>query len=870
MNRYSETLRRWQQALLVVLAAGLFFAGKAWSEEAAAEPEKLFREGVDLFQQGRYAESHAKLRAFMAAAPNKELVAKLVDEAGSRTIAKMMADPRMGAEPTYVWDLYRKYYIGKFNDKERMTRLAAKLVSPDTSLDERATLYREFAELGHYALPILAPYLKDEQHDDFRTIARVAISRMGSRAVLPVLELAGHKDALMRENAILILTDIVPADERAIAVLKTRLEDANESPTVKRLAERALEKITGLKAANLRSAASYYYEQANRYYLERAGVTDEAGQVDGYIWHLNEAGDLVPVLFPLWSWNEQMAEQLALRGASLDPNRSSFYSLLACVYASQYSEVKDLVDLIGETPARHHLSEEEKQEIQEWDKKLIDCRNLAGACGKYNVNDALHKVLADMKRYPAHGRLSGVGVFLAKLLKELDPSGELLGSPEAAPVAVPAAGSPPVLTTIEVTPPVAHVSPNETVQFRAVGKDQYGKVMPEYKNFKWAVEGDGKIDDKGLYQAGPKSGGPYPVTAWVEGGAAPVRGSATTGVDTGPTAAPVNYSAASALVAALECGDMNVEYEAGLALGGINKFPTPWMGSEKVAAKLARGVSENKPLYILLVDEDQNQVNIIRDRLEKLNYGVAEALSGRQGLAQARAHPPKDLILISDKLRRDFTAEQLIEELRADIYTRYTPVAVLHNHAEANLLKARFGADRPLVEREAEGDTLKEMIKKLEESRPAESVPKKKAAELSQRCAEMLASLQPNATLLNLNDAVPACVTALENRADNVRIPSAVFIGHMAGGTVKAESEKHLAEVFLNATNKTELRKAALTALGAVNREKYTDLYLKAQTEKEHELQEEAAYNFGRAARENKSILEFLQTKRVDKDKKEK
>jgi CheY-like chemotaxis protein len=315
---------------------------------------------------------------------------------------------------------------------------------------------------------------------------------------------------------------------------------------------------------------------------------------------------------------------------------------------------------------------------------------------------------------------------------------------------------------------------------------------------------------------------------------------------------------------------MNVQYEAALALAGINKFPAPWTGSEKVAGVLARGVSENKPLYILVVDEDQNQVNIMRGRLEGLNYGVSEAYSGRQGLNQARAHPPKDLILISDKLRRDFTTEQLIEELRADINTRYTPVAILHNHAEANLVKSRFGADRLLVEREAEGDTLKGMVTKLEEARPQESVPKKNAHELSRRCAEALAGLTPSATLLTLNDAVPACVTALENRKDDIRIPAATFVGHMAGGTVKADAEKRLAEVFLNAGNILPLRKAALTALGAVNREKYTDVYLKAQTEKEHELQEEAAYNFGRAPRESKTILEFLKTKRVEKDKKEK
>ncbi|MCZ7649152.1 MAG: HEAT repeat domain-containing protein [Planctomycetota bacterium] len=416
-------------AWVLALAGLMLVAPRAHAQADPAEIEKLWREGVDFFLQGKFSESQQRLHKLLSMEPRKEMAARLVDEAGPRIVAEMMANPRMGAEPTYVWQLYRKYYISKLADQERMARMAARVVDPATSEDERVQLYREFAELGHYAVPVVSKYLNDANHDDFRTHARIVLARMGTQAILPLVELLGHSDVLMRENAILTITDIYPLDERAIPALKARLEDPKETDTCKRYATRALEQITGLPAAELKKASTYYYEAANRYYLERSGVADEAEQVDGYLWHLNESGGLVPVLYPFWAWNEQLAEELVLRGIDLEVDQTDFYPLAACIYAAQYQEVQDLVDVINEQPTQHYLSEEEKQTVIEWNQKLIDCRNLTDACGKYYVNAGLNKVLRDLKRYPGHPFLPRVGVFLAQRLRDLDPTGDLLPAP---------------------------------------------------------------------------------------------------------------------------------------------------------------------------------------------------------------------------------------------------------------------------------------------------------------------------------------------------------------------------------------------------------------------------------------------------------
>ena len=144
-----RTHKSWLR-LVTALALALAFAGYARAEEdATAQIEKMFREGVDLYQQGKYSESQQKLREVLRLDPRKELAARLVDEAGTRVMARMMADHRMGNEPAYIWQLYKKHYVAKLADKERMTKMAARVVDPATAEDERALLFREFAELGH-------------------------------------------------------------------------------------------------------------------------------------------------------------------------------------------------------------------------------------------------------------------------------------------------------------------------------------------------------------------------------------------------------------------------------------------------------------------------------------------------------------------------------------------------------------------------------------------------------------------------------------------------------------------------------------------------------------------------------------------------
>lgn len=838
IGRTSGSLLRVLTAIVLLgIVAGVSNA-RAEDADKTAQIEKAFREGVDLYQQGRFAEAQKKLKEVLALDPRKELAARLVDEAGTKIMAKMMADVRMGNEPTYIWQYYRQYQVKKLADKERMTKMAARLVDATTSEDERALLYREFGELAHYSVPYLAPHLKDATHEDHRTFARIAIARMGSRAVLPVIELLSHKEVLMRENAVLVLADIQPLDPRAIPALKARMEDAAEQASVKNYAARTLARITGLDAAATKAAADYYYDLANRYYLDRAGVAEEAEDVDGTIWHLNDAGDLIPVQYPLWAWNEQMAEENVLKGLAIKADHADFPALWASVMAAEGTEVKDLLDIVNEQPAQHTFSAEEKKEIEAWNTKLVDARRLARAVGKENVNAALNKVHADIKRHPGHGRLPQVGAYLAGELAALDPAGALLTPPpeiildalpgKEAVIARVGAGDVSVKTEFGIVK--VTVKPS-SVEITTV-------PPPSAPNGK-----EGKKDKK------EEAAAPAPVEA-------------------PPMTLPPAVST-SGLVNGLDSSEEAVQYACALALASTDRFPSKWIGSEKVAAILGRGVSENKAPQFLVVEENHNTANELRGKLEALGYGVTVAISGRDAVVQARSFPPKDGVIVADNLRRDLTAEQLLEELRADTRTRYLPAGILALRADRNAIGSRF-SDPLIVEREATGNDLKTMADAILAKRAAETVTKRKAGEVAVACATALSKVDPRDTMLNLDDAVQHCINALVNRKDEVRNPAAIFLGRVEGGSKKADAADKLKAVVLDANNAVELRRNALRALGRVQPDGVEDVYLKVQADADQEIKDIGAEALGQKSRDPKTIINFISSQRIDKDKKEK
>jgi HEAT repeat protein len=419
--------------LCVALPTGARAQG---DEETKAKIDKLFREAADLFQIGKIDEARARAQQVLALDPNAKEAHELVRQAGERLMIQWMTEPKMGREPRVIYDLYRLHASRMKRTPDYVKGLVAVAVDPLKHPVERWDAIHKLQDVGQFVIPYVVEALGDERDHEVRAMARVTATKMGSQAVLPLIELlkvrgedetadAGSPgNRLVRENVVLILGDIEPPDERAVAALKRTSEDESESPVVRKYAQRSLQKITGLDATGLPSAAEYYFRKADRYVREIAGVAAEASEADGVIWRLVD-GRLVDYQVPRFAWNELMAEQACYDCMSADKMYENVYPLYAEVMASQIAEVKELLDIAMERPVGRPFSEEEVAEVKSRIERLRGAWLLINALGPAYVYRGIDKALDDAEQ-DDRSLPKLAATVLCEAALNLDPDGKLL------------------------------------------------------------------------------------------------------------------------------------------------------------------------------------------------------------------------------------------------------------------------------------------------------------------------------------------------------------------------------------------------------------------------------------------------------------
>ncbi len=94
---------------------------------------------------------------------------------------------------------------------------------------------------------------------------------------------------------------------------------------------------------------------------------------------------------------------------------------------------------------------------------------------------------------------------------------------------------------------------------------------------------------------------------------------------------------------------------------------------------------------ILLVEDDPNQMMVLKDYLVELGYHVLEARSGVEGLASARRNLP-DLV-VADWLMPQMTGVELCEQLRESGYTGPLVLLTSKSDLDSQLGGLKRGAD---------------------------------------------------------------------------------------------------------------------------------------------------------------------------------
>ena len=98
---------------------------------------------------------------------------------------------------------------------------------------------------------------------------------------------------------------------------------------------------------------------------------------------------------------------------------------------------------------------------------------------------------------------------------------------------------------------------------------------------------------------------------------------------------------------------------------------------------------------ILVVDDDQPIVLLMRKLLAEFGFEAVTALSGAEALAAARAHPPALVLL--DKNMPGMSGTEVAHALRADPAFAHTPILVLSGESMSTKELEEMKADAAVM-----------------------------------------------------------------------------------------------------------------------------------------------------------------------------
>ncbi len=364
-------------ALLLTVTVG--FAGEAgFSQDErfadADEAREVLAEGVNLYRAGRAEQAAVKLRDALKLKPDNKLLYEFYLAVGDRLLWEMQEDDRL---EDVLKDIRRKAWIYQKQlrrSDEYIGILIAKLEA--ASEDERLVATNELVAVGPLAVPHLVAKLGDNRQDDLRINARVVLTKMGYRAVVPLCEALNAKDDRLVGSVATVLADI--GDARALPKL-LHLQESSASETVRRVAANtiaAIQRNAGTAqvarpkagatdaspaagAAPVATGERTYFSEALRYFRDGGAVRDEMIANESLMWRWDEQGEGAKKLsyqrVPRYAWNELMAEELLYDGAVNYPEFGGYYPLLAATLAAQDVEATQREALAKErtTPVQH-------------------------------------------------------------------------------------------------------------------------------------------------------------------------------------------------------------------------------------------------------------------------------------------------------------------------------------------------------------------------------------------------------------------------------------------------------------------------------------------------------------------------------------
>ncbi len=326
---------------------------------------ELLAEGIKEYHSGRYANSAARFRDALKLEPESKLLYEFYLAAGDALFVQMEEYDQLRDVLKDVLRQANIYQKQLRRDDKYITLLIDKL---EKSEEERLVATNELVAVGPIAVPLLVARLNDNRQDDNRVYARVVLSRMGYRAVIPLMEALKAKDERLISSVAAVLADI--GDPRPLPKLKQLLDSKDATETTKRVATNTIAAIAARnKVADAGPADALYFQEALRYFRGGDLVRDEMVANESLLWRWDESKDaskkLGFVRVPRYAWNELIAEQLLIDGAESYTAYTAYGPLLAADLAAEDVEAQRRVRIAKERTTPVQFPDEALDAISE-------------------------------------------------------------------------------------------------------------------------------------------------------------------------------------------------------------------------------------------------------------------------------------------------------------------------------------------------------------------------------------------------------------------------------------------------------------------------------------------------------------------------
>jgi hypothetical protein len=320
-NPVTDRLNCTRAALLAACTLGVIgLANPALGQDAGAQdasanavdPQKLLTdfEHYVMIQQRELAEAVGQQILDLGLSPRAflDLVKSTRDESRFRqTLDKTAAMPQVAAIGGQMRGLYRQGELELVRDPSEIARSIADLTRNNRA---RSLATERLVAAGEYAVPLLLETMLGPDAALAAEASRVLVA-MNRQAIIPLSTALVKLDPVAQEKVVEVLGRI---SYRASLPFLAQVAESTSSEPLRTAALRALRQVGG----DTPSAASLYYQLAERYYNERSDLTSFPEESVQLLWDYDARTGLFPRVIQTAVFHEAMAMRMAEDSLRLD------------------------------------------------------------------------------------------------------------------------------------------------------------------------------------------------------------------------------------------------------------------------------------------------------------------------------------------------------------------------------------------------------------------------------------------------------------------------------------------------------------------------------------------------------------------------